>query len=292
MRKACPIDERGSPAWSSPGPGKLGSFRFRLMATFDRRRSALATCGEPRRLELVDERLESWCWMPALMVAAAARETEEVRCSGDGVWRLRDSALLPNTRDWNGEASGDLEGGRELRSGAMAEDGNLVAYAKTCVDILNCMCRSGDTKLVMRFVREICLNITVLSSLLRSSLRIVNACTALRSGMFRRFMSPIRLTLVRAVELLQGFTSADSGALAATHIVVAAEQSVAGALLRSSSVTGWTSFSRCSQNNVSTGDGARAAEHLTGLMIFIYMPKERATYRDTALAAYESSSPK
>lgn len=46
----------------------------------------------------MDERLESWLWMPALMVAAAARETDEDRGDGEGVWRLKESPLAVNTR--------------------------------------------------------------------------------------------------------------------------------------------------------------------------------------------------
>ena len=57
--------------------------------------------------------------MPALIVAAAARETEEERGDGEGVDRLSASGLLAMTRDWRGELVGELEGGRELRSGAM-----------------------------------------------------------------------------------------------------------------------------------------------------------------------------
>ena len=51
--------------------------------------------------------------MPALIVAAAARETDEDR--GDGVGAVS----VPRTRDWSGELFGERDGGREFRSGAM-----------------------------------------------------------------------------------------------------------------------------------------------------------------------------
>jgi hypothetical protein len=67
---------------SSPGAGKVGSLRLKLMATLERRRSPLPIRGEPRVL-LVDEfRREI---SAAFIVAAAAREIEEER--GEGVSR-------------------------------------------------------------------------------------------------------------------------------------------------------------------------------------------------------------
>lgn len=118
VRKEWPIDERWSPDWSSPGPGSAGSLKLRFMATTDLRRccSFLPTCGDARlRFELVDDRRESccWCWMPALIVAAAARETDEDR--GDGVGAVS----APRTRDWSGELFGERDRGREFRSGAI-----------------------------------------------------------------------------------------------------------------------------------------------------------------------------
>ena len=55
--------------------------------------------------------------MPALMLAAAAKEKDDDR--GDGVCRRWGSAVLVKTRDWWGEAFGERDGGSELRSGAM-----------------------------------------------------------------------------------------------------------------------------------------------------------------------------
>ena len=93
------------------------------MATVDLRRSFLETCGELRlRLELVEERRESWFWIPALMDAAAARETEEERSRGGEV---SDSGFSLGSRGWRGEAFGEREGGRELRSGAILTKGAL-----------------------------------------------------------------------------------------------------------------------------------------------------------------------
>lgn len=57
--------------------------------------------------------------MPALMVAAAARDTEEERGDGEGVWRRKLSGFAWRTRDWSGDPDGDLDGGREFRSGAI-----------------------------------------------------------------------------------------------------------------------------------------------------------------------------
>ena len=58
------------------------------MATLDLRRSLLPIWGEGRlRFELVDEWRESWFWIPALMVAAAARETEDDLGDGEPVGR-------------------------------------------------------------------------------------------------------------------------------------------------------------------------------------------------------------
>ena len=68
---------RGSLLCSSPGPGSAGSLRLRFIATLDRLRSLLADMGGRLLRELTELRLESCC-MPALMVAAAARETEEL----------------------------------------------------------------------------------------------------------------------------------------------------------------------------------------------------------------------
>lgn len=59
-RKWYPTDGRGSPACSSPGPGRPGSLRFRFMATLDLRRSLRPRVADERlRVELVDERRES-----------------------------------------------------------------------------------------------------------------------------------------------------------------------------------------------------------------------------------------
>ena len=113
----------------SPGPGSAESFRLRFMATFERWRStarpvaaealAVAT-GEPRvRPELVEERRElcccccCWFWIPALMVAAAAKDVE--RGDGEGgspLLRLRECEA-------EGLVSEDIAVGSELRSGAM-----------------------------------------------------------------------------------------------------------------------------------------------------------------------------
>lgn len=62
---------------SSPGAGIVGSFRLKLIATFDRLRSPLPMRGEPRVEELRRDR------SAAFIVAAAARVMEEER--GDGV---------------------------------------------------------------------------------------------------------------------------------------------------------------------------------------------------------------
>lgn len=68
--------------------------------TMDLRRSFLTACVEPRfRLELTEERRESWFWIPALMVAAAARDTEEERGDGEGVWWRKVSGFERRTRD-------------------------------------------------------------------------------------------------------------------------------------------------------------------------------------------------
>lgn len=89
------------------------------MVTAERRRSeALAPAGEPRVLLVEDRRDMS----AAFMVAAAARDTEEERGDGDGVWRRRASGFGWNTRDCIGEEEVEREGGRELRSGAMAAE--------------------------------------------------------------------------------------------------------------------------------------------------------------------------
>ena len=118
--KAWPMEVRGSLPCISPGPGREGSFRLMFMTAVDLRRSLLPTCGDALlRLELVEERRESCCCMPALMLAAAANEKDDDR--GDGVCRRWVSAVLVKTRDWWGEAFGERDGGRELRSGAMTE---------------------------------------------------------------------------------------------------------------------------------------------------------------------------
>jgi hypothetical protein len=80
VRKGCPAEARRSPVWSSPGPGRAGSFR--VMAALDLLLSRREKAGEPES----EGRRES-CWMPALMLAAAASETEEERGDGDGVCR-------------------------------------------------------------------------------------------------------------------------------------------------------------------------------------------------------------
>lgn len=112
--KALPIEDRWSLLDSSPGPGRLGSFKLRFMATAERRRSeARPAWGEPRLL-LVEERREM---SAALIVAAAAKDTEEDRGDGEGVWRRRASGVDGRTRDCIGEDDVEREGGRELRSG-------------------------------------------------------------------------------------------------------------------------------------------------------------------------------
>ena len=57
------------------------------------------------------------------MVAAAARDTEEERGDGEGVWWRMLSGPEWRTRDWSGEPDGEREGGRELRSGAIESIG-------------------------------------------------------------------------------------------------------------------------------------------------------------------------
>ena len=78
VEKGAGFDARGSLLCSSPGPGIAGSFRLRLMATLVRRASALVGAAGRLLLELTELRRESCC-MPALMVAAAAKETEDPR---------------------------------------------------------------------------------------------------------------------------------------------------------------------------------------------------------------------
>ena len=137
--KAWVSEERGSLAESSPGPGRVGSVRLMFMMAVERRRSVRPTWGEVLlRFELVDERRESCCWMPALMVAAAAREKDEER--GEGVCRRCVSAVLLMTRDWCGEAFGEREGGRELRSGAMVSLGGISLEIWLCHGRSVCIC--------------------------------------------------------------------------------------------------------------------------------------------------------
>ena len=59
------------------------------MATFDLR--WLGVCGGRLRFELVEDRRESWFCMPALIVAAAASETEEALGELEPGWPGRDS---------------------------------------------------------------------------------------------------------------------------------------------------------------------------------------------------------
>ena len=76
------VGERRSPVCSSPGPGSAGSYE--LKKALERLRSLCPTCGEGRpRFEVTEERRESSCWMPALMVAAAARDEDEALGEGE-----------------------------------------------------------------------------------------------------------------------------------------------------------------------------------------------------------------
>jgi hypothetical protein len=105
---------RGSLLESSPGLGREGSFRFRLKATWERRRSLgiRPRRGEPRLL--VEERLEDS--LAAFVMAALARDIEEAR--GEGVsLRLGGEVAVDIERGCMGEEDIDRDGGRELRSG-------------------------------------------------------------------------------------------------------------------------------------------------------------------------------
>ena len=92
-------------------PGSAGSARLRFIATFDLRR--LAGWEGRLRLELVEDRRDSWFCMPALIVAAAASETEDGLL---GEWEpVGGSPPLTCTCDPDGER----EGGKEFRSGIL-----------------------------------------------------------------------------------------------------------------------------------------------------------------------------
>lgn len=56
--------------------------------------------------------------MPAFMVAAAARDTDDDLGDGDGVSR-RSSSGFPKFRGWVAASEGEREGGREFKSGAI-----------------------------------------------------------------------------------------------------------------------------------------------------------------------------
>jgi len=104
---------RGSLLDNSPGLGRAGSFRLRLIATCDRLRSDEI---RPRRGELrllMDGRLDR---SAALMLAAAARDTEDAR--GDGVCCLfGGDAAACMALGCIGDEDIDRDGGREFRSG-------------------------------------------------------------------------------------------------------------------------------------------------------------------------------
>lgn len=57
--------------------------------------------------------------MPALMVAEAARESDDERGEDEPGGPWRGSGLTVETRAWRGEPEDDREGGRELRSGIL-----------------------------------------------------------------------------------------------------------------------------------------------------------------------------
>jgi hypothetical protein len=99
----------------SPGAGTAGSLRLRFRRMLDLRRARSTS----RRMLPEDWRRRSSFWMPAFMVAAAARECGGV-CEGDcDMVRLSWSAGA--ARAWRGLAAGDGdEGGSEFRSGGMA----------------------------------------------------------------------------------------------------------------------------------------------------------------------------
>lgn len=81
------------------------------MVTLDLRRSIRPTVTDGRlRFELDEDRRESSFWMPAFIVAEAAREREDER--GDG-------ELVGGRCCWRGVPEGDRDGGKELRSGAI-----------------------------------------------------------------------------------------------------------------------------------------------------------------------------
>lgn len=89
------------------------------MATLDLRRSELRPIGTDGRFrfEVLEERRESSFWMPALMVADAARESEDERGEGEPGERWRGSVLAAGLRVWRGEPDNERDGGREFRSG-------------------------------------------------------------------------------------------------------------------------------------------------------------------------------
>lgn len=97
----------------------LGSLRFKFIATALRRRSdARLGRGEPR-FRVAEFLLDK---SAALMVAAAARDTEDDLGEGDGVLLNRESAggiEVLIARVFMGEAEVEREGGRELMSGAI-----------------------------------------------------------------------------------------------------------------------------------------------------------------------------
>lgn len=107
----------------SPGAGRPGSFKFRFIRMLDLRRARSTS----RRMLPDDCRRESSCWIPAFIVAAAARE-----CGG--VWEaLGECARVDMVVDADvgavgfiailavrGVDEGDGDGGSEFRSGGMA----------------------------------------------------------------------------------------------------------------------------------------------------------------------------
>lgn len=66
-------------------------------------------------------RLESSCWRPAFTAAAACKDVEADRESGDGLWPRKAAASpeLDIARAIDGDPVIDREGGREFKSGAI-----------------------------------------------------------------------------------------------------------------------------------------------------------------------------
>lgn len=69
-------------------------------------------------IELLELRLESSCWSPALTAAAACRDVDADREEGEGL-RMPSLDVMLRVIFGDPEVDLDLEGGREFKSGAI-----------------------------------------------------------------------------------------------------------------------------------------------------------------------------